>query len=361
MKNIVLVLAVILLGVINIAIVFFLFAFIFSPKSFVKYFLYCKKMGNFYDALIRQGCNNMEALEKISKFRHPELSDSVHKKLVSKFSDIGKLIHFIYWGIEVTLMSKSERTDKNALAVVEAGDVVLTGKDYKVTVDRDKVKNILRDQGKGINIGGCNLEKKEEKAKGLVYILLNIMKGTAEGIMQEETFSSLPQEKIDDICIEFVFFYLHQFNRTFFAWLGRSERDELMDAVLEELVKYWKKVAAEEKKTAYDNLSADCFEHYVGASSFQHWVKDFYAVYSEREIEYAQYRDNPEEGKGLAGTLLWEFGNKIAKMAGKEKDLEIIMLAQLAGEGFTHFADALKELIETGKIGDTEFKLDCEK
>ena len=134
-----------------------------------------------------------------------------------------------------------------------------------------------------------------------------------------------------------------------------------MDAVLEELMEYWKIAAAEEKKTTYDHLSADSFEYYVGASSFQYWLKDFYAVYNERETEYAQYKDNPEEGKGFAGTLIWEFGNKIAKMAGKEKDLEIIMIAQVAGAGFTHFADALKELIETGKIGAADFKKEDEK
>ncbi|MFH1798011.1 MAG: hypothetical protein ABH844_01520 [Candidatus Omnitrophota bacterium] len=205
------------------------------------------------------------------------------------------------------------------------------------------------------------MKKKKEKARGLVYILLEIMGKTAETLMEEEAYVELSQDKKDEIWMECLFFNLHQFNRTFFVWIGRHERDELMDAALIELNKYMKIVIEEGEKKAYDNLSTDSFEHYVEISSFQNWLEDFNNIYNKREEEYAQYNDNLKEGEGLAGTLLWEFGNKVARMMDREKDIEIIMKMQFIGTAFTYFADALKELIETGKIGDADFKLDGEK
>ncbi|HZK11491.1 MAG TPA: hypothetical protein VFD10_03965, partial [Atribacterota bacterium] len=63
------------------------------------------------------------------------------------------------------------------------------------------------------------------------------------------------------------------------------------------------------------------------------------------EIEYANYLDNPEKGKGFAGTLLWEFGNKIAKIIERENDLEIIMKVQILGTSWTYFGDIMKKLL----------------
>lgn len=75
----------------------------------------------------------------MSKTRHPELGDVVHEKLASKFNELGALINFIYWGIEVHLLMKQEFTDENALALIEAGRVILQGRKYNVIIDKNKI------------------------------------------------------------------------------------------------------------------------------------------------------------------------------------------------------------------------------
>jgi len=116
-----------------------LFVLVFGPKSFLKYLLYCRKMKNLYLKYIKRGFDNHSALKEISKIRHPELSDTVHEKLVSKFDDLGALIAFIYGGIEIHLLTKRELTDENVLALIEAGRVVLQGQKYSVIIDKDKI------------------------------------------------------------------------------------------------------------------------------------------------------------------------------------------------------------------------------
>jgi hypothetical protein len=116
-----------------------LFAFVFGRKSFLKYYFYSEKMRRLYLKYIQRGFNNLSALKEISKIRHPELSDTVHAKLVSKFDEFGALINFIYWGIEVYLWTKQELTDENVLALIEAGRVVLQGQKYNVIIDKDKI------------------------------------------------------------------------------------------------------------------------------------------------------------------------------------------------------------------------------
>ncbi|MBU4511164.1 hypothetical protein KJ830_08995, partial [bacterium] len=108
-------------------------------KSFLKYYFYSEKMRRLYLKYIQRGFNNISALKEISKIRHPELSDTVHEKLVSKFNEWGALIDFIYWGIEVHLWTKQELTDENVLELIEAGRVVLQGRRYNVIIDKDKI------------------------------------------------------------------------------------------------------------------------------------------------------------------------------------------------------------------------------
>ena len=95
-----------------------------------------------YAKYIQIGFDNISALKEISKNRHPELSDIVHERLVSKFSEFEALIQFIYWGIEVYLREKQEFTDENALALIDAGRVVLQRQGLKVIMDESKIASI---------------------------------------------------------------------------------------------------------------------------------------------------------------------------------------------------------------------------
>ena len=69
------------------------------------------------------------------------------------------------------------------------------------------------------------------------------------------------------------------------------------------------------------------------------------SLYNQRQEEYSKYSDEPEKGKGLAGTLLWEFGNRIARAMDRGKDLAIVMKAQVLGVGWTHFAEVMRKVV----------------
>ena len=176
------------------------------------------------------------------------------------------------------------------------------------------------------------------------------MENTNKHLMEEEAFSNLPKSTMGEIIMEFLIFNLHQFNRTLYAWFGEEERNELMDGILIESQDYLKQKNKEELEEKYANLTIDSFGDYLDELTFKSILDDFYNFYNKRETEYANYMDNPKEGEGLAGTLLWEFGNKIAKIMNRENDLIIITKVQLLGAGWTNFADAMKKLLlENGR------------
>lgn len=194
------------------------------------------------------------------------------------------------------------------------------------------------------------MDNKENKVRGLVYILFTIMENINKHLMEKEAFLNLTKSTMGEIIMEFLIFNLHQFNRTLYAWFGEEERNELMDGILIELQNYLKQKNKEELEEKYANLTIDSFGDYLDELTFKSILDDFYNFYNKRETEYANYTDNPKEGEGLAGTLLWEFGNKIAKIMNREKDLIIITKVQLLGARWTHFADAMKKLLlENGR------------
>lgn len=189
------------------------------------------------------------------------------------------------------------------------------------------------------------MKNKESKIYGLACILLAIMEGTIESLMKEKPFLKLSKSKMSELLIEFLIFNLHQLSRTFYAWFGEKERSELIDAVVFGLIDDLKQKNKVELEERYVHLNIDIFGDYLEESTFKSILDDFFKIYNKRELEYANYLDNPEKGKGFAGTLLWEFGNKIAKIMNRENDLQIIMKVQILGTLWTYFGDNIKKLL----------------
>ena len=189
------------------------------------------------------------------------------------------------------------------------------------------------------------MENKKNKIRGLICILFTIMESTIEYLMEEEDFLSLSKNTMSEILMEFLIFNLHQFSRTFYAWFGEKERNELIDDVMIELLDDLKHKNKGELEERYANLTIDSFGDYLDELTFKSILDDFYHYYNKREAEYANYLDNPKEGEGLVGTLLWEFGNKIAKIMNREKDLGIILKVFYLGAMWTHFGDIMKKLL----------------
>ena len=189
------------------------------------------------------------------------------------------------------------------------------------------------------------MKNKESKIYGLVCILFTIMEGTIKPLMKEKAFLKLSKSKMSELLIEFLIFNLHQLSRTFYAWFGEKERSELIDAVVIELLDDLKQKNKVELEERYVHLNIDIFGDYLEEFTFKSILDDFFKIYNKREAEYANYLDNPEKGKGFAGTLLWEFGKKIAKIMNREDDLQIIMKVQTLGTSWTYFGDIMKKLL----------------
>jgi len=190
------------------------------------------------------------------------------------------------------------------------------------------------------------MKNKEDKAQGLLNILFGILKTTIETLFTMDEFKELPHEVMTDVIYEFLIFNLHQFNRTFLCWFGLSERNELMDSVVgavqEHLVCYSSKAMIE----VDSNLAIDTLGEYLRGEYCNAKANDFISLYNNGEMEYGQYKDNPEGGKGLAGTLIWEFGNKIVNMIGKPKAVFLVMKINQLGISFTYFADEMKRVLK---------------
>ena len=76
-----------------------------------------------YRDLINKGYEKRDALLEISKERHPELSDEVHERIVDKFPDLGRLVNFIYHGLDfrpsTSFTYGGKLTNCRALALLE--------------------------------------------------------------------------------------------------------------------------------------------------------------------------------------------------------------------------------------------------
>jgi len=190
------------------------------------------------------------------------------------------------------------------------------------------------------------MKNKENKTQGLVNILFGILKTTIEALFTMDEFKKLSHEVMTDVIYEFLIFNLHQFNRTFLCWFGVEERDELMDAVVDAVQKHLVYYSSKAMREADNNLAIDTLGEYLQGEYCNSKANDFISLYNDGEMAYGQYKDNPEEGKGLAGTLIWEFGNKIVNIIGRSKDVCLIMKIQHIGISFTYFADEMERVLK---------------
>ena len=92
---------------------------------------YWKEAEHTFMALCEKGYDKSTALLEISKQRHPELSESTHKKIVEKFSDVNRLANFIYNALDFkpshNLTYGKKLTDEQALALLESTTVSSNG------------------------------------------------------------------------------------------------------------------------------------------------------------------------------------------------------------------------------------------
>jgi len=84
-----------------------------------KYRAQCEQM---LTSLLQEGYDKRQALLKISRARHPELSESTHRKIVDKYQDLDELVPFIYDVLEfrtsLCSIKGGKLTDEWALTLI---------------------------------------------------------------------------------------------------------------------------------------------------------------------------------------------------------------------------------------------------
>ena len=92
---------------------------------------YWKQAERTFMVLCAEGYDKSTALLEISKQRHPELSESTHKKIVEKVSDVNRLANFIYNALDFQPAHKlgygKKLTDEQALTLLECTTVSSNG------------------------------------------------------------------------------------------------------------------------------------------------------------------------------------------------------------------------------------------
>jgi len=116
-----------------------------------------------------------------------------------------------------------------------------------------------------------------------------------EALYKNEPYKSIDNQKAQEIWQEFIFLFTHIADRAAFALLElESERAVFVDYLMNHITKKMLNFKSSE-------VSEDTFKSALSDS------------FNERQEEYSKYTmDKPEEDKGYAGNLFWEFGKKIA-------------------------------------------------
>ncbi|MEW6229927.1 MAG: hypothetical protein AB1700_17860 [Bacillota bacterium] len=108
--------------------------------------------------------------------------------------------------------------------------------------------------------------------------------------------------------LEFLCYFLHCIDRVAFAALGPDGRGRVMDAVV---------------------YAVTTFADESGMPDLTR--QQIVRRYNERNAQYEPCRLAAEGNKGLAGTLVWEFGKNVAASCGKPMDMVVITTASHIG------------------------------
>ena len=95
------------------------------------------------------------------------------------------------------------------------------------------------------------------------------------------------------------------------------------------LVKLWYEKRVAKRNVFMDTLLSEVFQRVSKVCKYE---KDAIgSLYNTRIVEYSKYEKIlPEEDESPRGTLLWEFGEKIAALSGNPLDIAVVLYVQQA-------------------------------
>lgn len=151
-----------------------------------------------------------------------------------------------------------------------------------------------------------------EKAKAVAPLLDDLITESTQhlfSVLKEERGDTIDQEKFSEVYFEIALFYVHLIDRIAFQYLGPEKRIVFIESVCDEYLEI-------------TNKDFMTYNNDVNAAEFRTLFLD---SLNERQLEYGTYKMSTEKDEALAGTVLWEFGKKIAEILNCAMDIWVIM------------------------------------
>jgi hypothetical protein len=189
------------------------------------------------------------------------------------------------------------------------------------------------------------MSSNEGKIKKLLEVFSQIITVILKFLGENEPFSRLEKDALEELLFELVIFNLYQIERTVSIWLKDPPRKELMDGLIAEIVENFTQINEQEMQKRFAKLTTANVSDYLEQIDFRLFLKDFPAIYGERAREYSRYPDSPDYGEGLEGTLLWEAGNRMAGIFGEQNNPQVIMKISLVSNCWVHFNEQIRQIV----------------
>lgn len=124
---------------------------------------------------------------------------------------------------------------------------------------------------------------------------------------------------------EWVWLYIHLIDRIAFDLIGPKKRSALVNALVERTVEILRDAAEEESPKLKQMAEPKVIKAGL--------MDSFWENLNVRQQEYAKFAKwLPDDKEGYGGTLFWEFAAKLARVVGRERDLNVVSPIQ-AGVG----------------------------
>lgn len=165
------------------------------------------------------------------------------------------------------------------------------------------------------------LNKKAKLLSGMIeYVAWKDVGHFTDDIIGDEA-----ARKIDwiDLISETVIFYIHYADRIAHKVLDGEKRNYFIDKLIIDSEKLLA-IDLPNLSKFMDNFPEKYYAHNVNKQDFSAY---FLKKFNEKQLEYSQYRDSFLEGTD--GKLQLKFATNIAKIIGKEKNLEAVMLCEM--------------------------------
>ncbi|MFC1666375.1 hypothetical protein ACFL0P_00695 [Candidatus Omnitrophota bacterium] len=159
-------------------------------------------------------------------------------------------------------------------------------------------------------------------------------------------FKVLDMDKLFILAKEFLLYDLHVCDRCIFGFFGTEIRSALMKRTVAEVALRVDRSREKMLDGMLDTLSIDKFVSYSKILQNTPGRGGFIDDYNRVQIEYSKYKFTREFDKSFEEHLEWEFGKKIAYLAGYKDQVSYILSVMFRTLAFFKLAMVTKEVLD---------------